>query len=452
LTNSHPSGHGHSSLLIETTLTSSRPPSISEVTGKLQDAWKQVRYHAHPLIAVELVLPQVITDTDDYIVYYPDTTPESATIWAQETVIYQPSLHMADLVHAVDSKIYSSGSSGAEIHFSYLPGIGGDDSTLHLVFAAGHWITDRRGAFKILDRLVGYLNSSSSIDLDWGAEVSRLSLPLGVATGRRQANAGNIEHLASGDIETFMHTFMHAHAKAQPSHEKPLQPASIIMPSPQIRSDIVLSETDSHKLLNLCRHHSTTVTALLNVLLAMTYVDNPVKLRSSKTLPIPFFAVHRSHDLVSPYKEGMGLYITIAPFAFAASSIAKCLDGQDEQNKAIWGAAQEAKHQLLAAKVSHSSSSSGIDDAESHSRANPPLSSITRQSPLCFPRSGPRMDDRSLARIYFSQHRWEASQLCSLRRHHPASGSFDMSPTVSSFDGTVLWFITGSGRGRPPYV
>jgi hypothetical protein len=210
---------------------------------------------------------------------------------------------MADLVHAVDSKIYSSGSSGAEIHFSYLPGIGGDDSTLHLVFAAGHWITDGRGAFKILDRLVGYLNSSSSIDLDWGAEVSRLSLPLGVATGRRQANAGDIEPLASGDIETFMHNFMHAHAAAQPSYEKPLQLATIIMPSPQLRSDIVLSETDSYKLLDLCRHHETTVTALLNVPLVMTYVDAPVKLRSSKTLPIPFFSVHRGQDLVSPHKK-----------------------------------------------------------------------------------------------------------------------------------------------------
>lgn len=349
LTSSHPAGHGHSTLLVETTITSAKTPV--DIADNLRDAWKKIRFHTHPLIAVELAKPEDQLDTDGYSIHYPDSSVESVERWAQATVVGHRSTGMSDLVRDVDARVYKSGCWGAELHFASTSNDTGG-CTVHLLFVSGHWITDGRGALKILSRLVEFLNSSTSTDLDWGTEVPRLSVPLGVATGKRQAVSGEVVPLPPTTIDDFMQKFMSAHAEAQPTYEKPLQPMTAKLASPQIRGDIVLSEADSAKLLYLCRQHGTTVTALLNVVLAMAYVDDPSQLRASKTLQIPFFSVHRGQDLVESHQASLGLCMTIAPFVFGTAAIDGCLVQGPNQITAMWAAAQAAKPQLVAAKVS----------------------------------------------------------------------------------------------------
>jgi hypothetical protein len=147
-----------------------------------------------------------------------------------------------------------------------------------------------------------------------------------------------------------MQNFMQGLAQGQPAFEKPLQ-VSFPQPACQIVADVVLDQQDSKALLDRCRAHETTVTALLNVLIAITYVDDPVKLQAAKTVPIPFFSVHRGEDQVGRHQGSLGLCTTMAPFAFEAGTLAACLVKTAGREEAIWKAAQEAVPQLKAAKV-----------------------------------------------------------------------------------------------------
>lgn len=70
-----------------------------------------------------------------------------------------------------------------------------------------------------------------------------------------------------------------------------------------VHRDLRLSETDSYALLTRCRAHDTTITALLNVLLTLTVVDNRDAIKSVKSVEIPFFPVYREDDLLDEYRN-----------------------------------------------------------------------------------------------------------------------------------------------------
>lgn len=120
----------------------------------------------------------------------------SALKWAEETVISHDSTNQVGLIDKVKEIITladGTDRSRASLHFAPDTQVNG---RFHLVFSAGHWVTDGRGAFRIFHRILKILNEAGSSvtaqKLSWGDEVSRLSLPLPLASGQRHAIEGDI--------------------------------------------------------------------------------------------------------------------------------------------------------------------------------------------------------------------------------------------------------------------
>lgn len=172
--------------MIQVTLQSQERVVLSDLINNLQAAWLYVRFHFHPLIACEVNIPSDTLATDDYSIYYPDTSAQDAVRWSQETIIAHSQNDMPGLVKRIEQEIFDLGTPRPQLHFAS----SSNETTFHLVLAFGHWITDGRGAFKIFNRILGHLNSRKSRNEDylWGEELSRLSLPIGVASGRRRAD------------------------------------------------------------------------------------------------------------------------------------------------------------------------------------------------------------------------------------------------------------------------
>jgi hypothetical protein len=117
--------------------------------------------------------------------------------------------------------------------------------------------------------------------------------------------------------------------------------------------EICLSPLDSKALLDACRAHHVSVTALLNVLLSMAFVGDPAGLANTKTLPIPFFSTHRGHDLLEEHKQSVGLQLVLAPFGLSSELLRSCWVGYPSMSSdGIWTAAKESKRQLVEALVS----------------------------------------------------------------------------------------------------
>lgn len=119
---------------------------------------------------------------------------------------------------------------------------------------------------------------------------------------------------------------------------------------------LTLSPPESAAILDLCRSHHVTVTALFAVLIAIGFVGHSPTGRSdlakSKTFQYPLFSVHRSDTLIDSCKASVGLQMVLAPLGVDAPLVSACLDVDDSGcGEHVWHAARSAMQQLVLSKV-----------------------------------------------------------------------------------------------------
>jgi hypothetical protein len=338
----HPSGDGFGSISTQATFSPKSPISPAKMAELLRIAWKGARYGLHPLLAAVSHAPDDIYDVNGYSLTYPLVTEESANIWARETVIQHEAIaSMEKLSESLENNSPTARGSRGQLHFA--PSSIND--AYHVVLVCGHWITDGRGGLKILNRILEGLNDSSVREYDWGSEVARLSVPLAVATGHRTAHEGVIEPLPKAQVDKFLEAFMEGQVAEQPIFSRPQGTHTLPQRSRNINEKISL---DSTALIQACRAHGVTVTALLNVVFCMAFIGEK-SLEGCKTVAIPLFSVHRGEDLIGIHSESVGLEMILAPLGLDAKLIAGCMGSTDAE--AIWTASMIFRQQLVQAKV-----------------------------------------------------------------------------------------------------
>jgi hypothetical protein len=228
------------------------------------------------------------------------------------------------------------------------------DHSFHLVLSVGHWITDGRGAFRILGHIVRKLNTPPHVAYIWGEEVCRLSIPLGIASGRRTAVGNGVEPLPEGDVKAVFEAVGKLQAASQPSLAGLVGTHNLPQQDPEVIDDLVLSTSDTYCLLELCRAHGVTMTALLNVVFASSAIIAPSRLSGMKTVPLPNFSVDRSDILLPRYRDSVGLNLVLAPYVICADLIRSCTDESDAKMRleAVWAAARSSNDTLKKLAVS----------------------------------------------------------------------------------------------------
>ncbi len=210
---------------MQITFTSTPRMSTQEFQSRLRAAWLAIRFQTHPLVACTATSPSNKLDTTGYWLHYPLVDGITATVWANETVICHDhttgSGLAASLKDAAKTADGSDNNSRAVLHFAPDPVVEG---CFHLLFSSGHWITDGRGVFKMFDQMLAILNEEQS-DFDsgakkyaWGEEVKRLSVPLSVAMGQRQARDGDLLPESDEELGAFVKVLMEKEAEADVSH------------------------------------------------------------------------------------------------------------------------------------------------------------------------------------------------------------------------------------------
>lgn len=313
-------------------------------------AWLDVRFNLHPLVAATSNAPAQILDTAEYSLYYPLVTTESALRWAQETVFEHAPQTMSELVASLKIDSPTASSSRASLHFARSR----DGPDIHVILVTGHWITDGRGSFRILSRILQCLNKSPSGAYDWGDEVCRLSVPLAIACGRRTAKSGQLVPMPQSRVDEVLASILDMNNAAQPSYVHPPGTHDLPQRKADVIHELCLTELESASLLQLCRTNGVTMTSLLNVLFALAYVEREQHISSHKTVQFPFFAIHREVDLLPMYKSSVGLQLTLSSFIVDARTVKDCLMSVQPQESDIWSMAAAGKKQLVEAKVSWS--------------------------------------------------------------------------------------------------
>jgi hypothetical protein len=270
-------------------------------------------------------------------------------MWASKTVHKHDSSTNADLVALLKRTAPTARDHQASIHFA--PSLVGN--SFHVLLVAGHWLTDGRGAIKILNYILNNLNTAENAGWNWGEEAARLSIPLPLATGRRVAKSGKILPLPIEEVQAVLSMIIGGETATQPAFSHPQRLYDADRNEVDSIHEICLSPLDSKALLDACRAHHVSVTALLNVLLSMAFVGEPAVLANSKTVPIPFFSTHRGHDLLEQHMQSVGLQLVLAPFGLSSELLRSSWRSYPSiSSDGIWTAARESKRQLVEAVVS----------------------------------------------------------------------------------------------------
>jgi len=345
----HVNGDGHSSLSTHATYSPIKPYSPNEFEKALRKAWIGVRFNLHPLLAAVSTAPSDVLDTDGYSLFYPDVNEADVEMWASKTVHQHDSSTTANLVAILKRTAPTARDHQASIHFA--PSLVGN--SFHVVLVAGHWLTDGRGAIKILNYILNNLNKAEAAEWHWGEEAARLSIPLPLATGRRVAKSGKVIPLPIEEVQGVLSMIIGGESATQPAFSHPQRLYDPDRSKVDSIHDICLSLLDSKALLDACRAKNVSITALLNVLLSMAFVGEPAVLGDSKTVPIPFFSTHRGHDLLEEHKQSIGLQLVLAPFGLSSEVLRSCWSSYPSTSSdGIWTAARESKRQLVEAVVS----------------------------------------------------------------------------------------------------
>jgi hypothetical protein len=301
------------------------------------------------MLAAVSTAPADVLDTEGYSLFYPDVKEADVEMWAVKTVYQHDSSTNASLVASLKRTAPTARDHQASIHFA--PSLIGN--SFHVVLVAGHWLTDGRGAIKILNYILNNLNTAVDAEWNWGEEAARLSIPLPVATGRRVAKSGKVIPLPTEEVQAVLSMIIGGDLATQPAFSHPQRLYDTDRSDVDSVHDICLSPLDSKALLDACRAHHVSVTALLNVLLSMAFVGEPAVLAGSKTVPIPFFSTHRGHDLLEEHKQSVGLQLVLAPFGLSSELLRSCwITYPSMSSDGIWRAARESKRQLVEAVVS----------------------------------------------------------------------------------------------------
>jgi hypothetical protein len=115
----HPSGDGFGVLMSQTTFSPKTAISPAQMNQLLQDAWMDVRYSLHPLIAIVSQAPEDPRNVDGYSMTYPLVDAEGASTWAKETVKqHGPSASLQDFSSSLEHISPTARNSRSAIHFA----------------------------------------------------------------------------------------------------------------------------------------------------------------------------------------------------------------------------------------------------------------------------------------------------------------------------------------------
>jgi len=121
----------------------------------LREAWKSLRFD-HPSIAVI---------TDGTILTYKVPDADSLEHWTKKTFVVDRDVEIAE-------DVLASAAPCEQMQLHVLPHVG------QIVLHTAHWRSDGRGMPQLLDRLLYVLTHPQSSSLQWGEEVSRLTISL----------------------------------------------------------------------------------------------------------------------------------------------------------------------------------------------------------------------------------------------------------------------------------
>lgn len=188
-----------------------------------------------------------------------------------------------------------------------------------------------------MDHILRFLNEPAPPPkYSWGNEVGRLSVPLSIATGRRTASGGLLDPLPPSQVAEFMEGFFGMYMQSQPSLSLPAGTHPLPQTGPDEVQERRLSVEDSRALLEMCRAHGVSITALLNVLsLAAFASQSPERLSDCKTAEIPAFPISRSALLSPPHRNEIGLQIESVSVSVPPGSIQACLSRDNSALGAI---------------------------------------------------------------------------------------------------------------------
>lgn len=345
----HKSGEGFGSLSTHATYTSTTSCSPDDFAKILRQAWIAVRFNLHPLLAAVSTAPSDILDVEGYSLFYPDVQQADVDEWARRTVIGHESCTLAELVASLKHIAPTARNHRASIHFA--PSLTGN--SFHVVLVAGHWLTDGRGAVKILNYILNSINTRVDVRWRWGDEAARLSIPLPLATGRRTAKDGKVVGLPTDEVQAILKLLVDAEVESQPTFSHCQHVGDLDRSKPDVIHEIRLSPSESKSLLHACRSHGVSITALLNVLLSISFVGNPEALSGSKTVAMPFFPTDRGHDLLEEHRGSVGLQLVLSTLGLPSDLIRSCWTSYPNTNSnAIWEAAKESKRRITEALVS----------------------------------------------------------------------------------------------------
>jgi hypothetical protein len=322
----------------------------SDFLHLLRSAWLDVRFNLHPMLAAISSAPADLMDLSGYAVHYPLVDASSALDWAVETVVANKPSTMLELVDSLLSTSPTAHGSRGHLHFAPSPENPG--RVFHLTLVVGHWVTDGLGGLRILNRVLENLNTASQKEYSWGDEVSRLSVPLAIATGLRVIRNGEIGLLPPAQVDNLLEGMSQAMSAVEPRFTKAPGEYAIPRPTRHVTEELCLSLSDSGALLAVCREHGVTITSLLNVLLLMAFVQTASALEGIKTVEMPAFSANRSDDLLEIYKGSVGLNIVFAPLSINARSLAACLNPTEHRTAEIWAAARALRDQMVQLTVS----------------------------------------------------------------------------------------------------
>jgi len=289
---------------------------------------------------------------EGYSLFYPDVQQADVDKWARRTVIGHERCTLPELVASLKHTAPTTRSHRASIHFAPSP----TGNSFHVVLVAGHWLTDGRGAVKILNYILNSINTGVDARWRWGEEAARLSVPLPLATGRRTAKDGKVVPLPADEVQAVLKIMIDADAASQPGFSHSPNVGKLDRSKPDVIHEIRLSPSESTSLLDACRSHGVSVTALLNVLLSMSFVGNSEAVSDSKTVPMPFFPTDRGHDLLEEYRGSVGLNLVLFTLGLPSDLLRSCWSScPDTDSQAIWEAAKESKRRITEALVSQPS-------------------------------------------------------------------------------------------------
>ena len=208
-----------------------------EAVAALSKAWKSLRFD-HPSIAVI---------TDGVKLTYQVSDTDSLEDWTEKTfIVEREASEPEDIIACVEPC--------EQLQLHVLPHAG------QIVLHTAHWRSDGRGLPQLLDRLLYILTHPESGSLQWGEEVSRLTISL--------EDAADMANQVSPADQVRVQEMATRLLKGSPALTISSLGDPETQPGPPRRCLLTLSAPETATLVSSCKARSLTVTAAVHAAIA----------------------------------------------------------------------------------------------------------------------------------------------------------------------------------------